>query len=88
MTSPHIDLGGGNEIEITGKYSKPGEWGLLWYHHRPDGGECGTGGLSWDPDDSVHWDLIQREPLTISPSLRCLNCGAHGWIRAGRWLPA
>lgn len=88
MTSPRIDLGGGNEIETTGKQTKPGEWGLIWYHKRPDNGEECDGCLSWDPADAKHWNLVSREPLTLSPSLQCTLCGAHGWIEQGKWKPA
>ncbi len=89
MSSERIDIGDNNAIEFTGKRSKPGQWGLLWYHHRPDTGEeCGIGGISWDPDDRVHWDLVSLDPLTVSPSLLCQTCGAHGFIRDGRWVKA
>lgn len=34
------------------------------------------------------WTVETREPLTISPSLACGNCGHHGFIRSGVWVPA
>jgi hypothetical protein len=34
------------------------------------------------------WDLIQEEPLTLSPSLLCRRCGDHGFIRESRWVVA
>lgn len=34
------------------------------------------------------WNLVQREPLTVSPSLLCPNCGTHGFITDGRWVQA
>lgn len=34
------------------------------------------------------WTLISVEPLTISPSIRCGNCGEHGFIRDGQWVSA
>lgn len=34
------------------------------------------------------WQVISREPLTISPSVACGTCGHHGFIRDGRWVPA
>jgi hypothetical protein len=33
------------------------------------------------------WEVVQWEPLTLSPSLRC-SCGHHGFIREGRWQGA
>lgn len=34
------------------------------------------------------WQVVQEEPLTISPSLLCKRCGDHGFIQNGRWTPA
>ena len=34
------------------------------------------------------WRVEQWDPLTISPSVLCRDCGLHGWIRDGRWVPA
>ena len=32
--------------------------------------------------------IVNRDPLTISPSILCPDCGTHGFIREGRWVPA
>lgn len=37
---------------------------------------------------SPRWTVEVWEPLTISPSVRCLICGDHGHVRGGRWVPA
>lgn len=73
----------------------------LWYHrprtpkeHTLDGlkGWC-MGGFGWrNPDAAdfqgrVTWTLESWEPLTVSPSLLCLDCQAHGFIRDGKWIP-
>jgi hypothetical protein len=34
------------------------------------------------------WTLESEEPLTLNPSLLCTQCGEHGWVRAGKWVPA
>jgi hypothetical protein len=34
------------------------------------------------------WEVVTWEPLTLSPSLLCRECGDHGFIREGRWVPA
>lgn len=36
----------------------------------------------------VSWEVLSEEPLTLSPSLACQNCGHHGYIREGKWVPA
>ncbi|HXH63069.1 MAG TPA: hypothetical protein VNG95_02735, partial [Gemmatimonadales bacterium] len=73
--------------------------GLIIYH--PDlkhpGAEC-VSGLHFDlpelrrfptsfPNSAV-WQVESWEPLTISPSVLCMRCGDHGFIKAGRWVPA
>lgn len=55
----------------------------------------GPAGVAFDSDAArdlwprgVFWKLESRDPLTISPSIHCLNCGLHGFVRDGRWVPA
>ena len=35
----------------------------------------------------ARWQVQSWDPLTISPSVLC-DCGDHGFIREGRWVPA
>jgi hypothetical protein len=37
---------------------------------------------------TAHWDLVQPEPLTVTPSILCDECGVHGFITNGEWVPA
>jgi hypothetical protein len=32
--------------------------------------------------------ITSTEPLTVEGSLLCPDCGDHGFIRAGQWVPA
>lgn len=32
--------------------------------------------------------IVQRDPLTVDPSCGCSDCGLHGWVRDGTWMPA
>ena len=34
------------------------------------------------------WTLAQREPLTVTPSILCVDHGAHGFITDGKWVSA
>lgn len=37
------------------------------------------------------WELVSKDPLTISPSILCVpphGCGIHGFITDGKWVPA
>lgn len=68
--------------------------GLMIRHPRADGrpGEC-FGSVQFDLPATKHfigakWTVESWEPLTLSPSIRCLECGAHGFIRGGRWVKA
>jgi hypothetical protein len=69
--------------------------GLQVRHTAPDGTEC-MSGIHFDlpevkavfPDDRHRWAVESWEPLTISPSLLCMRCGDHGFIRDGKWVPA
>lgn len=33
------------------------------------------------------WQLVQADPLTVSPSILCAGCGVHGFFRDGAWVP-
>ena len=66
----------------------------LWYHRSPKSGEVCFGSFGWrNPrpgqfrNDPI-WERVSVDPLTVSPSLLCLDCGAHGWIKEGKWVPA
>lgn len=41
-----------------------------------------------DSTGEPHHELVSLDPLTISPSLGCPECGLHGFIRDGQWIPA
>lgn len=34
------------------------------------------------------WQIVQAEPLTVTPSILCRMCGCHGFITNGEWVPA
>lgn len=62
--------------------------------HTPDGswpgGYC-EGFVTFRNDrmhDGALWKVESWEPLTITPSVHCTTCGAHGFITDGRWKPA
>jgi len=59
--------------------------GVLEKHRRADGAWC-EGVLHIVGPDS--WEVVQESPLTLSPSIDCSVCPAHGYIREGRWVDA
>jgi len=71
--------------------------GGIAIHNRPDTGEQCVGGYisftghSWarEFDGEIEtWELIQKDPLTLTPSLLCTVCGDHGFITNGLWVKA
>lgn len=75
-----IDLGGGYWVKFY-----EDDLGLHVIHPRPDGGELCLGGVNFRPGG---WILECRDPITISHSIHCMACGAHGFIRGSKWVPA
>lgn len=69
-------------------------YGLLIKHSTPEGNMC-MSGLVFESDvaekispDSAKWTVESWMPLTVSPSILCRQCGDHGWLKEGRWIPA
>lgn len=86
-----IDLGDGVSIAFYAQYDTEPVEGLLWRHDCPGdprGPESRGDPISFNPPDPTGWTVEHWVPLTLSPSLRCTVCGRHGFIRAGRWVPA
>ena len=91
MSAEAIDIGYGVSIQITA-YADGTEAGIIETHpHRQTGKPC-SGAVLWNRRDTIlkspTWRLISREPLTLEPSILCRECGNHGFIREGRWVPA
>ncbi|NUP39179.1 MAG: hypothetical protein HOY76_19735 [Streptomyces sp.] len=42
----------------------------------------------WMAQATTEHTLVSREPLHIEPSLLWPCCGAHGFVRDGRWINA
>ena len=38
--------------------------------------------------DKPIWHVESWEPLTLSPSVLCRECGDHGFVRSGKWVRA
>lgn len=66
--------------------------GIEYVHPRPDTRRPCEGyvPLSAGPEDSF-WSatgLWDPDTMTVIPSLLCPQCGHHGWIYEGSWIPA
>lgn len=89
MSAPTFDIGHGVTIWFV---STKGVISGIGFEHRCAGARPSQ---SWIPFkgrphgcDLIGWTVETEDPLTLSPSILCPECGHHGFIRAGRWVPA
>lgn len=78
-------IGGANWVRRTSSDGQP--YGIVWIHVRTDVLPLTTlcmAGANWRQPNG--WTLHSLDPLHIEPSLLCRACGAHGFIRGGRWV--
>jgi hypothetical protein len=82
--SQWIDVGDGHRVQLL----KGG--GVLWEHDTLPGYWRPRHQVS--PREDEKWTVVQPQPLTLSPSLHCDpalgGCGAHGFVRDGKWAIA
>jgi len=84
------DIGCGHTIRpITWPGDEhPSGWEVFHPDKRDPSQECGCGVWVARRVAPAVWQVESWEPLTISPSVLCLICGDHGFIRNGSWVPA
>lgn len=87
-----LDIGSGHAISFSHYQGEVA--GIQDWHVKPDGAWCvgwvAFRGSAWERgfQNLTAWDVVQREPLTLTPSLLCRTCGDHGFIRDGKWVRA
>lgn len=84
-----VDIGSGVSIEVRfvpDGFPETGEVGGVAYVHNCNGQQREDYVPVWGPGEL--WTVMQREPLTLSPSLLCRACAHHGFITNGKWVPA
>lgn len=82
-----IDLGAGHAFAPIHDQS---DRLVGWLHTHPDARDASARSCQsfcamragFGPDTHV---VVQAEPLTLSPSLKCRICGAHGHVKNGQW---
>lgn len=93
----------GHGVYYSGVMNQEGvEIGILVWHDncpvaggRPYHYDC-IGSVLFDiPENAkgetanrAKWQLVQREPLTLTPSILRNECRLHGFITNGEWIPA
>jgi hypothetical protein len=89
---PDLWLDDDNALEFIHWKDDPEPYGAHWWHRANTETGWHMGGFQWrKPDPIIHgavWELNSFEPLDVSPSLLCQTCGAHGFIKQGKWIPA
>lgn len=64
---------------------------LGWFHAHPDARNpnvlCQSFCAVRPVGDAPVHEIVCADPLTLSPSLKCRACGAHGHVTNGRWEP-
>ena len=90
-----IDIGDGCFIEYAEFNGETA--GINEFHRNAAGAWCigwvAFRGSAWAKQfetvkDYQAWDVQQRDPLTLFPSIKCRACGHHGHIKNGRWVRA
>jgi hypothetical protein len=86
------DIGGNHRIEIVYYQGEPA--GFNEWHLNKKGAWCrgwvafkqSKWGEQFKKGD-VGWNVQVREPLTLSPSIKCRACEDHWHMVAGKWSP-
>lgn len=68
--------------------------GVIIGHTHDDGYEC-SGSILFENEASdalkhtgrTLWKLVSDEPMTVMPSISNPECGLHGFITDGTWVP-
>lgn len=82
--SQWADVGASHRVQLLA------DGGVLWEHDTLPGYRVPRHQVS--SRDGATWSVVQAQPVTLAPSLHCDTalggCGAHGFVRDGRWAPA
>ena len=80
---PNLWLDANHCVRFHTQTGFEGHTGCLFAHRKRDGEWC-IGGFEWAGNGPT-WQLVSLNPLHVEPSIRCLSCGCHGWVRGGKW---
>lgn len=75
-------------------YPDVAKWGASVDHLRADDGRPCSGFITFhgpvqdELSERPKWTVESWDPLTLSPSILCVLCGDHGFIRNGKWETA
>ena len=85
---PDLWLDERHAIEFTTQQGETEPTGALFCHRdKRNLDEWCIGGFQWRGTSGPNWELVSLSPLHVEPSVHCLSCGEHGFIRDGKWVP-
>lgn len=58
---------------------------ILWWH-KCNHGEHHDLYPARLPNSQAGWTVVQKDPLTVTPSIMCGSCKTHGFITNGKWV--
>jgi hypothetical protein len=83
-----MDLGHGHVFEVMLGVD---EQLVGWLHTHPDARgrtePCQSACMVKPVDGLPVHEVVCADPLTLTPSLQCRTCGAHGHVTNGKWEP-
>jgi hypothetical protein len=62
------------------------EDGTVRFEHSCDRGDRGVIDCAPALQIGSGHSIVSEDPLTITPSILCADCGTHGFVRDGRWV--
>lgn len=85
---PDLWLDDNHCLEYTTRMGVSGPCGALFVHRdKRNPSEVCIGGFQWNGGgNGPDWTLVSMQPLHVEPSIHCITCGEHGWIREGKWV--
>lgn len=89
FATPNVWLDDDHGLRWHTEQGAEGPTGALFVHRdKRDPQNWCLGGVEWRSSTGPNWTLVSMQPFHIEPSVHCLACGDHGFIRDGKWVPA
>lgn len=92
--APTLELGLDHTLTLVSFGQNERFGAVLCHPNQKRPGEWCLASIIFDSEDArvalpdrPKWTVVQWEPLDITPSFQC-NCGDHGFVRDGKWVPA
>jgi hypothetical protein len=89
FATPDVWIDESHGLRFHTHQGQTGPTGCLFVHRdKRDPALWCMGGFDWASPDGPNWTLVSMQPFHVEPSIHCLTCDEHGFIRDGKWIPA